>query len=175
MPRKQNRFTLTEVLIVIAIIGVLAALLSTVTSSSMNAARRASCISNLRNIVAGLNMYAPVNDFCLPYCTMTPSNPPPGEEHMPSIVETLNGYLDDPNVFRCPGDPDAKYFKRDGTSYEWQSSLVNGRRMHPVFLKLLGIDRFLMMDTDNFHPDTGESAKNYLYLDGTVVTSPKGL
>ncbi len=175
MKQQRTAFTLTELLVAIAIIGILAALITTATSSSMGAARRASCMNNLRNIAGGLNMYVHTTTFRLPYCTMSPSNPPAGEENMPSIVETLNGYLDNKKVFHCPGDLSATYYTRDGTSYEWQSSLVNGRLLDAASLKLIGIERFIMMDTDNFHPDTGESAKNYLYADGTVTTKPKGL
>ena len=49
-PRAPRAFTLVELLVVIAIIGVLVALLLPAVQAAREAARRANCQSNLRNL-----------------------------------------------------------------------------------------------------------------------------
>ena len=59
-------FTLIELLIVIAIIGVLIGLLMPTISAARESSRRVSCASNLRNVGAALMAYAADNDRKLP-------------------------------------------------------------------------------------------------------------
>lgn len=63
MSRVSNRrgFTLIELLVVIAIIAILAAILFPVFAKAREAARKASCSSNLKQIATGMLMY--VQDF----------------------------------------------------------------------------------------------------------------
>jgi prepilin-type N-terminal cleavage/methylation domain-containing protein len=49
-PEVQSAFTLTELLVVISIVGVLAALLLTALSRGMGTARRISCVNNVRQL-----------------------------------------------------------------------------------------------------------------------------
>ncbi len=59
-------FTLIELLVVIAIIAILAALLTPALKGARDSAKRTHCMNNLKQIAAGLAMYAGENDGKLP-------------------------------------------------------------------------------------------------------------
>jgi prepilin-type N-terminal cleavage/methylation domain-containing protein/prepilin-type processing-associated H-X9-DG protein len=59
-------FTLVELLVVITVIAILAALLLPALSNAKESARRARCASNLRQILVGARMYADENDDRFP-------------------------------------------------------------------------------------------------------------
>lgn len=64
--RKKRGFTLIELLVVIAIIAILAAILFPVFARAREAARRASCVNNLKDIALALIMYRTDADGMLP-------------------------------------------------------------------------------------------------------------
>lgn len=57
-PNHRRGFTLIELLVVIAIIAILAAILFPVFAQAREAARKASCLSNMKQIAMALTMYA---------------------------------------------------------------------------------------------------------------------
>jgi len=69
--RRNRGFTLIELLVVIAIIAILAAILFPVFARAREAARKATCISNLKQIALAAIMYAQDYDECLPTATST--------------------------------------------------------------------------------------------------------
>ncbi len=57
MIRRRKGFTLIELLVVIAIIGILAAMVFPVFARARESARKAVCLSNVKNIALAINMY----------------------------------------------------------------------------------------------------------------------
>jgi len=82
-------FTLTELLLVVAIIAVLAAILFPVFARAREQARRVSCAANLMNIGLATKLYATDHDDLLP----------PGENDLSPLY---SDYIQEPKVFLCP-------------------------------------------------------------------------
>ncbi len=159
---KQNPFTLVELLITIGIIALLAGLLIPAAGRARETARRAGCLSNLKQIGAGLEMYGQANRFCLPTCGGS-QDPAAGPTIREVLLPNLSGSED---VFRCPSD--AEYAARSGGSYDW-NTLANGQKMDEKTLRILDLSMPVMGDYDNFHGDAGEkNAKNWLYLPAEI-------
>ena len=66
MSRGRNGFTLIELLVVIAIIGILAAMVFPVFARARESARKAVCLSNVKNIALAVQMYLGDNNDTLP-------------------------------------------------------------------------------------------------------------
>jgi len=105
-------FTLIELLIVIAIIGILAALLVPALSSSKVKARSIGCISNMRQLGLSMIMYADDHQSCLPLTSH-------GGSSSDSWINTLKPYAGNVDKIRlCPSDPRAhERLTNNGTSY----------------------------------------------------------
>jgi prepilin-type N-terminal cleavage/methylation domain-containing protein len=66
MFRPRRGFTLIELLVVIAIIGILAAMVFPVFARARESARKAVCLSNVKNIALAVQMYLADNNDCFP-------------------------------------------------------------------------------------------------------------
>jgi prepilin-type N-terminal cleavage/methylation domain-containing protein/prepilin-type processing-associated H-X9-DG protein len=114
MPRRsQSGFTLVELLTVIAIIGVLAALVVAGVGKVRATARQSGCTSNLRQIGVGMLLYAQDNNGRLPGPLRATFGPYPKNNDKEVLSYFLSGYMsgfDAPNsnvlrrvdVFACP-------------------------------------------------------------------------
>jgi len=108
----RKGFTLIEMLVVIAIIALLAGLISGAVAQALTSARRTQCMSNMRQIGVGLTAYMTENNGRFP-----PSRHSSVEED--AWVTVLGPYLGDVDKIRIsPGDPNgAERLRRGGTSY----------------------------------------------------------
>lgn len=112
---KKRAFTLIELLTVIAIISILAAILFPVFARAKAAAKKAQCISNLSQIGKGIILYMNDYDDVFPHAidpsdrydeNMWDSQPDWKAEipRMPMLHEALDPYVKSVEVFHCPSD-----------------------------------------------------------------------
>jgi prepilin-type N-terminal cleavage/methylation domain-containing protein/prepilin-type processing-associated H-X9-DG protein len=113
MSRRQG-FTLIELLVVIAIIAILAALLFPVFAAAKVAAKKTSCMSNMRQIGLAMSMYASDYDGWFPTSAHTSPFNPQG-----SWIWQLQPYTSRTDEIRiCPADPKGgQRLAAGGTSY----------------------------------------------------------
>jgi prepilin-type N-terminal cleavage/methylation domain-containing protein len=105
--RKPGGFTLIEVLVVVAIIGLLVAVLLPSLSRAREQARVAVCRSNLRTLGQSLVMYADANRDKLPNANLPGTDvTDPASEQANTIVMMgmTRKYRLQPDVFHCPMD-----------------------------------------------------------------------
>jgi len=88
MRRVGRGFTLIELLVVIAIIGILAAMVFPVFARARESARKAVCLSNVKNIALAIQMYLADNNDTLP-----------PNEHRPEVINYFESKWDTPG---CP-------------------------------------------------------------------------
>jgi prepilin-type N-terminal cleavage/methylation domain-containing protein len=172
---KHRAFTLVELLIVIAIIGILAGLILTAAARARAGAARARCAAQLHGVGQMLQMYFGENRNTLPKVNMMPSLQPPLNSY-PSLVQLLAPYhRGDTRGFRCPADrithpaADAPpgfetYFAREQSSYYWNEEVsIYASRI--TELKNGGGVR-LVQDYEPFHGRAGATGSvNRLYAD----------
>ena len=130
--QSSHGFTLIELLVVISIIALLISLLLPALSSAQEAARSASCMSNLRGLTTSLHMYASDFNRRVPPAQMrdhltngSPTNMP---ADMWSTLLVRNDFIDVPTMssmtdiapnstsFRCPSGLFQAFIRSDQTT-----------------------------------------------------------
>lgn len=112
---RARGFTLLELLVVVAIMALIAALLLPALSAAKGRANTAGCVNNLRQLLLGWKMYADDNNGVLAVNVPLPENTPawvtanfsiPGQKTNPAIL--LQGlvfpYVRNPALYHCPAD-----------------------------------------------------------------------
>jgi prepilin-type N-terminal cleavage/methylation domain-containing protein len=194
---RKQAFTLTELLVTVAIIGTLAALLLPALSRAKSQGRNVVCVSQLRQLGVATRLYAEDNNNKLPAAELLPSDPFNPQRPLPRICDVLAPYVgklgatnSSAPVFKCPADNDW-FFEVEESSYQWDTA-INGRRMDlgasmgsfwssgtttngetwstngTVVQNAVSIP--LLLDYDNFHPRPPQSGKNTVYMDGHAAT-----
>ncbi len=114
-------FTLIEILVVVAIISLLAAILFPVFARARENARRASCQSNMKQIGLGLLQYIADYDETLPYSfygTFGDSTPVGSASDNYKWMDAIFPYVKSEAIFNCPSDSATNtYHYRDSVNY----------------------------------------------------------
>lgn len=124
----RRAFTLIEMLIVLAIIGIVAAILLPIFNSARESARRATCSSNLKQIGMAIAQYAADNNRFYP----NQANSLVGQDNKCAWAERIGHYARNTEIFECsshdsgtykPGcPPDSDEKDKDGEKIGWDGS-----------------------------------------------------
>jgi prepilin-type N-terminal cleavage/methylation domain-containing protein/prepilin-type processing-associated H-X9-DG protein len=102
LPTYRGAFTLIELLVVVAIIAILAAILFPVFAQAREASKKVMCLSNLRQMGAGLALYLSDNDDTYPvtfYMSSSASGP-----CILSSFQAVQPYQKSATIVVCPTD-----------------------------------------------------------------------
>jgi prepilin-type N-terminal cleavage/methylation domain-containing protein len=187
---KRKAFTLIEVLVVIAIIGLLVSILIPSMSRARAASQRVACSSNLKQIGVVMRIYIGEHRDRMPHASSMPSisSLPLETDEAISISDVFAKRLGgDISIFKCPSDPgsarrtppsmDLSYFETERSSYEYRGRMLGGRTTDEVARSLkertgrvVGENTiWILRDYYNFHGKEGkQGARRYLYIDGHV-------
>jgi prepilin-type N-terminal cleavage/methylation domain-containing protein/prepilin-type processing-associated H-X9-DG protein len=131
-PSRRRAFSLVELIVVIAIVGLLAVLVAPEWERIQDRAQSVTCINNLRQIGTGVLAYVGENDNTYPVIEPNPNAPVyddednVAEQEAEPLLDVLGPYGVDTAVLKCPADLRGKnaggrvYFAERGSSYQWR-------------------------------------------------------
>ena len=123
MRRRHRAFTLIELLVVIAIIAILAAILFPVYARIKEKARRVACLSNMKQLGIGIQVYTDDSDQKFPVAQSWRNDAGQlGTYKCPfnstkSLDQVIEPYIKSPQLFACPNGPAVQ--QQYLNSYQW--------------------------------------------------------
>lgn len=158
-------FTLVELLIVIAIVAIFAAVILAVFPKGLGMARRAACVSNVRQIVAAASMYAHDHDRRL-VPAITRGAPAPDRGYTWCVL--LQPYMENEQILICPNDAEPQATPgyvclphSYGLNYRYTYNTAFGWSPGALTSRLTNVDQhstaILAFELDDSAPDPGGS------------------
>jgi len=158
---KRKAFTLIELLVVIAIISILASILFPVFARARENARRASCMSNLKQFGLAMMQYTQDYDETYPPANSTVGPNPPGESwslgtNVWSWAQILYPYHKSLQIFVCPSGVGGAYTSQPIRGEYGANYLLIRRPANPAQdpLKIAAVvapaSTYAMMDAGNY-------------------------
>jgi prepilin-type N-terminal cleavage/methylation domain-containing protein/prepilin-type processing-associated H-X9-DG protein len=181
VPTMRKGFTLIELLVVIAIIAILAAILFPVFAQAREKARQTGCLSNVKQIGLGIQMYVQDFDEYVPRNAF--ADPPRVAEgshftncSSPRWMDVMQPYVKNTQLHNCPSDPFApiRGTLPNGTPH----TLAENKRY--VYQPYSPDGRNVFREADCGDPNGqtnvgrrfGSYAINNMYYDGCGIQSP---
>jgi len=146
--RRSRGFTLVELLVVVAIIGVLVALLFSAFATAPEKARRVSCLANERQIGVAFLQYEQESDERYPTGTVKrtlwdpPSEAPPSGE---GWAGQIYPYVKNAGVFQCPDDPTLAVPPAQRVSYGYNNWLAAPADVAAVLGRVLSTPKTVLL------------------------------
>ena len=166
----RRGFTLTEVLITVAIIGVLASISIPLVAGVKRSANRATCLSNLRGMGVGIEAYLNDHHQIMPALYMGRHRK---DDESVAVLETeLLEYMGGDEIsFKCPADH--QHYAKSGSSYFWNENLSGVPRGKLTFMGAEADQGVipLIFDKEAYHGD--ENGVNFLYADHSASNKVK--
>lgn len=162
---KKQGFTLIELLVVIAIIAILAAILFPVFARARENARRASCMSNLKQIGLGVMMYTQDYDELYPPATATIAQTPQGGFWSTTYnfwfwPQIIYPYTQSTQVYFCPSsDSNATFSASQTSNYGANLMIMREVESSPTYIPLSlatvnsPATKYLIMDAGKWRMD----------------------
>lgn len=168
-------FTLIELIVVIAILGLLMTLLFPVSQEVFAKVHNTRCMNNLRQIGMSVGLYAAEHNDEIPKIETNPSEKIYSEEDdAKGMLETLRPYGLTEATVQCPMDiRGPNYFKLMGTSYEWRPMGDEEKKSNPTIYSRRGaftIPTSRLRIANDFTP-VHKGKWNRLYANGVVKGS----
>ncbi len=188
-------FSLLELLVVLAIIGILVSMLLPVLGRAKSKAYNSVCVNNLRQLGIATRLYSEDNANRLPSAEILPTDPIDPHRPLARICDVLGPYIgrasgtntNSASVCKCPLDK-VGLFASEGSSYEWNADLNGHRidetrsaRVFMVWMTNNGPTQStnfsllfppettpLLLDYEEFHNRPPKSGKNVVFMDGHV-------
>jgi prepilin-type N-terminal cleavage/methylation domain-containing protein/prepilin-type processing-associated H-X9-DG protein len=148
----RSGFTLIEILVVVAIIGILAAILFPVFARARENSRRAACMSNLKQVALAFQQYLQENDNHYPPPPTLSGGVPVGGSSF-GWAWTLKEHVKNEQVFQCPSVP---------TKVSWDNYWMNGELLSKNDADISRSANVILSGDgdDNQAPDYALGAKN---------------
>ena len=173
IPPKSRGLTLIELLVIVAIIGILLALMLPSLMQPREAARRAACLSNLKQLGLAIAMYAEKNGGRCPMDGPIPT--------LTGSLQLLSNVTTSARILRCYSDirvsiKSEQEFSRlttNNVSYSYVPNLV---RLGTTHDSVVAMDRIYTTAAGSSWPADANhraSGGNVLFADGHVDFRPK--